>query len=129
MPGSDWLRDELTKYAFTDESMDDRPDEWYIALFTDDETEVGGGDDSNYERQEVTFEIFGGTPGRARNEDLVAFPAAASGSSYTVTHWAVYTDDSGGEQLLVQELEFPRSMSEGDVIAFAQGDLVAGIGG
>ena len=127
MPGSDWLRDELTKYIFTTEAMGTRPAAWYVALFKADGTEVDGTDDANYSRQSVAFSTY--ATGRARNDAVVSFPAAEAGADYEVTHWGVYTDASAGEELIKQELEFSRQVSDEDVISFAPNDLIVGIGG
>lgn len=125
MPTSDYLRDEWTKYAFLTTAMGTRPDSWEVALLTAADTEVAGGDDANYARQAATFETYGQV-GRVRNDAAVSFPAAEVGADYTVTHFAIYAANTS-EKLMEQELEFPKTITGGEVLTFGIGDLITGV--
>lgn len=131
MTASDFTREELTKYLFTDESLGTRPTAWYIGLFTgpdpSDEVDTGS-DDANYVRQQATFVDYA-TTGRRRNDSLISFPAAETGASYEITHWGVFTAETGGDNLIIQPLEFSRQVDENNVVSFAQNDLIVGVGG
>lgn len=123
--GSDWLREEATKYFFLATSMGTRPSSWEVALIKDDGNEVAGGDDANYARQSATFQDTGAV-GRVENDTALSFPAAEAGASYTIAEFAVY--DGGGNLLVQEALEFNKLIEGGDVVSFAAGDLVAGVG-
>ena len=126
MPASTLTRDELVKYFFTEDSLEPRPQSWYIALIKPDGNEVAGADDADYVRQAVTFEHY--DDGRVRNAALVAFPAAGTGADYSVDRWAVMSAETGGEEYVREELEFPKTLVEGQVLAFGQGDLIVEVG-
>lgn len=123
--GSDWLRNEATKYFFLTTSMGTRPPGWEVALIKDDGNEVASGDDANYARQSISFQDTGSV-GRVENDAAISFPAAESGASYTIAEFAVY--DTNGNLLVQQALEFSKTIEGGDVVSFAIGDLVAGVG-
>lgn len=62
--------------------------------------EVGAGVDANYARQEVTLaKSLDGSIHIARNSTDVSFPAAAGGSSYSVTHLGVWDAAAAGNLL------------------------------
>lgn len=127
MPISEYTRDQLTAYWFTDESVDSRPTGLHIALIKDNGDEVDdGADDANYARQAVSFETYG-TTGRARNASSVTFAAAATGSSYTVEAFAVFDAETGGNELGRADLEFPKDVVDDTAISFGAGDLVVGL--
>lgn len=121
--GSDWLRNEAAKYFFLTDSMGTRPSSWELALILDDGNEVSSSEDSNYVRQSVSF-VDTGDVGRVENDAAVSFPAA--GGSYTIAEFAVY--DGNGNLLVQEALEFQKSIETDDVVSFAAGDLVAGVG-
>lgn len=123
--GSDWLRDEAAKYFFLTTAMGARPAAWEVALIKDDGNEVSGTDDANYARQAATFQDTGAV-GRVENDTAISFPAAEAGASYTIAEFAVY--DGAGNKLVQQALEFNKAISGGQVVSFAIGDLVAGVG-
>lgn len=123
--GSDWLRNEAVTYFFTTNAMGTRPTGWEVALIKDDGNEVASGDDANYARQSVSF-LDNANVGRVENDASISFPAAETGASYTVAEFAIY--DNNGNLLVQEALEFAKSIVGGDVISFAAGDLVAGVG-
>ncbi len=123
MAGSDWLREEATKYFFLTTSMGTRPSAWELALFVPDGSEVDSNEDSNYARQSITFQDSGAV-GRAENDAAISFPA--TGGPYTISEFGVY--DGAGNLLVRQALEFEKDLDTGDVVSFAIGDLVVGVG-
>lgn len=123
---SDFIRDEWLKWAYLSGAMGTRPTAWYIALFDDTGSEIDSNIDANYARQSVTFETFS-TPGRVRSAVSASFPAAESGASYTVSEFAVFDAQTGGNRLQREDLDFPKDIVGGDVLTFAAGDLIMGV--
>lgn len=87
--------------------------------------EVTSGVDANYARQAVTFvKSLDGTVYRARNNASVVFPAAAAGSSYTVTYLCVWSASTGGNCLAVLPLiGSGLPVVAGTINTFATGDV------
>ncbi len=72
------------------------------------------------------FETFGSAR-RVRNAASVSFPAAAGGSDYTVSEFAVFDAATGGNRLQREDLDFAKAIVGGDVLTFAAGDLIMGV--
>lgn len=124
---SDFTKDELTKYVFTDDAMGTRPTSWYVGLIKPNGDEVQGADDANYERQAVTLNMTG-TPGRADNDGAISFPAVETGADYDIDRFAIFDASSGGNNLIQENLEFEKNVVGGNVVSFGAGDLVVGVG-
>jgi|SRR5919109_3536417 hypothetical protein len=129
MSASNWLEDAWVKWAFTTTSVPTRPTAWYVSLHTADPTDTGGsevtsGQDSAYARQSVTLATTG-TNGQVKNSTVANFPAAASGSSYTVTHFGVYDASTSGNLLVSGALDISKAVTAGTILSFAVNDLTA----
>jgi hypothetical protein len=128
MSASNWLEDAWIKYAFTTSSPGTRPTAWYASLHKADPTDAGGSevstgsDDANYARQSVTLATTG-TNGQVKNSTVVNFPAAAGGSSYTVTHFGVYDAATSGNLLASGALDISKAVTAGTILSFAVNDL------
>jgi len=99
------------------------PSDGYVALFTSTTDELGGGTEvtgGSYARVACPFTI---TNGSAANTALVTFPTASAPWG-TVTDFAVFDTDSGGNMLYYGVLGTPRSVLAGDVVKFNAGQLV-----
>lgn len=102
------------------------PGSLYIALFTADPTETGGGTEAtfgSYARQAVTrgagFTVAGDT---VTNAGEILFPEATSGSE-TVTSFAIMTALTGGDMLNFATVGTPRLVTTGVSVKFAIGAL------
>ena len=102
------------------------PGSLYIALYTTDPGEAGGGTEASfggYARQAVArgsgWTVLGN---KAENAAAITFPEATSGSE-TVTHFAILTDSSGGDMLYYSSLTASRAVATGVTLEFAAGVL------
>lgn len=102
----------------------------YIALFTTDPTDTGGGTeviDGNYARQQahsaVVSDGFTESPtGTFTNANQVEFPDFAAGP-VTVTHVAVFDAVTGGNMLLHSALSGSKTFNAGDIPRFSASSL------
>lgn len=88
--------------------------------------EVTTGLDANYARQASTLvKSLDGTIYRARNNADVSFPAAAGGSSYTVTHLCVWDAITAGNLLATMAVAGSGlPVVAGTINTFATNDIV-----
>lgn len=116
------ISEQFVKQYFTAEAVDARPTGWTIALHagnpgTGDANEVV---DANYVRQAVTFlAVDAGTFWEGESEADVAFPAAAAGADYTVTHYSVR--NNSGDCQAIAALPVPIPVVAGGVITIPAG--------
>lgn len=99
----------------------------YIALFTTDPTETGGGTEATfgaYARQAVARSGAGWTVSgnQVSNAALITFPEATSGSE-TISHIAIMTASSGGTALFHADLNTSRLVNTGTTLEFAIGAI------
>ena len=102
------------------------PTAWYLALYTEDPTAAGTGD-----------EVTGGLYAR----DLIGFSAASGSQSVSdiaanftmpdciVTHWGLLDALTAGNLLVFGALANPVSFESGDTIAFDTGSLSISLSG
>lgn len=88
--------------------------------------EVTSGVDSNYARQAATMvKSLDGTIYRARNNADISFPAAAGGSSYTVTHVSIWDAVTAGNCLAHMPVTgSPIPVVAGGINTIATNDIV-----
>lgn len=99
-----------------------RPTAWYVALFTDDPGEAGGGTEisgGSYARTAVTFTVSGDT---ASNSAAVEFPAATANWG-TITHIGIMDADTSGNMIIYAALTASKAIADGDVFRIPTGDL------
>ncbi len=104
----------------------------YAALFTSDPTDAGTGDevaDSGYARQVCHsaspadgWDVPDETGGFTNNAKLITFPAIID-APVTVTHWALFDAETGGNLLLHSPLENPKTLDPSDVLALPLGTV------
>lgn len=122
---------EVIKLLFTTEALAARPTEWFVAAHTGDpgidaaDNEVSTGNDADYERQPVEFELSE-TSGitSALNNAEVAFPASAAAANYTVRAISVHTEATGGIALAVLPLDPPRVIQPGGMLRFPINEII-----
>lgn len=109
------------------------PTNFYVALFTTDPTDAGSGsevaalDDANYARVVMTGSPewqHNGDNSAIENINAVTFPAAAVGSNYNVTHFAIFDALTAGNMLWHAPLYVTKNVTDGVQINFAAGDIV-----
>ena len=103
------------------------PGSLFIALFTTDPGEAGGGTEATfggYARQAVVRSGVGWTVAgnNATNAAVISFPEATSGSE-TITHFAIMTALSGGDMLFHADVDTGRLVATGVTVEFAAGAL------
>ena len=102
----------------------------FVALFTSDPTDTGSGNelsDSGYQRQRAHSTVpsdgftvpANGTSSNARN---IIFPPIVD-TQVTVTHWAVFDAQAGGNMLYHAALLNPKTLDPTDVLSFPIGSL------
>lgn len=125
---SDWLGNAWLEWAYLGTSTATQPTAWYLALFDDAGNEITTSVDANYARQTVSFETFA-TPRRVRSAVSVSFPAAEDPltADYIVAEFAVFDAATAGNRLQREALDFPKTITGGDVLTFAAGDLIMGV--
>ncbi|MHC4276952.1 MAG: phage tail fiber protein [Planctomycetota bacterium] len=97
----------------------------YVALFTSDPGEAGGGTEVSggaYARQAVTFTAP--TDGAGDNNADITFPEATA-SWGTITHAAIFDALTVGNMLLYSPLAASKIIDTGDTFKFKTGDLDA----
>lgn len=114
---SDYLEQKLLDHVLRNVPMTS-PTTVYLALFTDDPNDSGGGPevtDSAYVRQEITFAAPASEiDGHACALDAdVSFPAIAD-ASVTISHLGIYDDETDGNLLFHGEFSSSRTYEVGD---------------
>jgi len=121
MSFSNTFETRILQWTFTTGSPT-RPTAWYVALFTDDPTDVGTGTEvsgGSYARTAVTFTVSGDT---ASNSGAVEFPEA-TGSWGTITHMGIYDASTSGNLIAHAALSASKAIASGDILRFPIGDL------
>ena len=124
MSMSNYLEDALLESAFNNTAFTGAAT-LYVSLHTADPGETGATAElsgSGYSRQSCAF----GSPssGSVANTGAVAF-TASGGDWGTVTHFAVWDASTNGNCYGSGSLAVSRSVTDGDSITFAIGDLTA----
>ena len=102
-----------------------RPTAWYVALYTAAPSDAGGGTEvsgNGYSRQAVTFDAATSGAGTTSNTGAVTF-TAAGGDWGTITHIGIHDASSGGNLLWHGTLTVSKTVSDGDTIQFATGNI------
>lgn len=97
----------------------------YLALFTDATDDAGGGTEvvgGSYVRQAVTFDAGGAGTGAAENTDPVTFTNMPDAD---VVSAAIMDDPAAGNMLLHGPLAATKTVTAGDDLTFAAGDIDA----
>ena len=121
MSFSNYLETEILDHVFGGNAYT-APATLYLALFTTDNTDTGGGTEVSggaYARQSVAFTVSGNT---ASNSADVEFPTATANYG-TVVAVAVMDASSGGNQLAYAGLSSDKTIETGDVFRVPAGDL------
>jgi len=121
MSFSNYLETEILDHVFGGNAYT-APSTLYLALFTTDNTDSGGGTEVSggaYARQSVAFTVSGNT---ASNSADVEFPTATANYG-TVVAVAVMDASTGGNQLAYAGLSSDKTIETGDVFRVPAGDL------
>ena len=121
MSFSNYLETEVLDHVFGGNAYT-APGTLYLALFTTDNTDTGGGTEvsgSAYARQTVAFTVSGNT---ATTSADVEFPTATANYG-TVVAVAVMDASTGGNQLAYAGLSSDKTIETGDVFRIPAGDL------
>jgi len=121
MSFSNYLETEVLDHVFGGNAYT-APSTLYLALFTTDNTDTGGGTEVSggaYARQTVAFTVSGNT---ASNSADVEFPTATANYG-TVVAVAVMDASTGGNQLAYAGLSSDKTIETGDVFRVPAGDL------
>ena len=124
---SDYLEDELLDHVLGGADYA-RPATVYVGLYTAAPTDAGGGTEvagNNYARVSVTNNATNwpaSSGGAKANGTAITF-ATPSGSWGTVGAMGVFDASSAGNLLAWADLAVPKSVSSGDIVAFAVGEL------
>jgi len=121
MSFSNYLETEVLDHVFGGNAYT-APGTLYLALFTTDNTDSGGGTEVSggaYARQTIAFTVSGNT---ASNSADVEFPTATANYG-TVVAVAVMDASTGGNQLAYAGLSSDKTIETGDVFRVPAGDL------
>lgn len=97
----------------------------YLALFTAAPSDAGGGTEvsgGSYARVNISSSFSAAASGASANTSPITFPTATA-SWGTVTHVGIYDASTSGNLLAWDALDASKAVGNGDVIAFAIGDL------
>lgn len=101
----------------------------YVALFESDPGEATAGTETaytGYARQASAWTAID-VNGQTKNSGAITFPANGNASaSVTISHIVLYDAATAGNRLLYAALNAPKTLSPGDVLAFAANALVFG---
>jgi hypothetical protein len=128
---SDYLENEILDHVLGGGDYS-RPATVYVALFTADPGDAGGGtevstgDWSDYARAAVTnnatnFPAASG--GSKSNGTAISFGSATIVSAPTITAFGIFDASSGGNLLYWGELDADKAVTDGDEVEFAIGAL------
>ena len=122
---SNYLEDELLDHVFGKGSF--TPPTIYVAVSTADPLDSGSGlaepSGGGYARIQTTDADWNAAYGGAiDNANAITFNEA-TGSWGTITHFALMDAASGGNLLVHGALSTSKSISNGDTVRFAAGDL------
>lgn len=123
MSFSDTFETHVLNYVFTASTLS-RPTAWYLALYTADPNDAGGGTEVStsgtaYARQSVSFTVSSNT---ATNSAAVEFPTATAAYG-TVVAVGVFDASSGGNLIAYAGLSTDKAIDTGDVFRVPAGDL------
>jgi len=117
---STYLRQRLLNHVLGNDPFV-QPDTVYVALFSGDPTIAGTGPQVAVARQASTWTAPTGTSNESPNAAPLTYPGMPAGD---VTHVGQYDAATGGNLLLFDPLETPKTFAAGDTATFAAGDLV-----
>lgn len=115
---SDTAETLVLKFLYTTEPVD-RPDQWFLALFSSATSDGGGGTeltDAGYSRQEVTFTVSGDT---GTNDSTISFGPFVG--SVTASYGAIY--DGAGGLISHAACAAEKTAGAGDFIRFPAGTV------
>lgn len=102
------------------------PGEVFLALFTSDPGEAGGGSETTYTNYSRVS--CGATPssaftaidanGMTQNGNTIVFPAVGGVSPVTISHWAIFDSLTLGNMLLYGPLTASKTLDPTDVPSF-----------
>ncbi len=125
---SDYFEQQIIDHLFRTATFG-KPAAIYIALFTVDPTDSGGGTEvtgGSYARQQVTqLDANWNAPlttGLTDNVNDITFPTATA-SWGVVTGMAIFDAVTAGNMLMWSPLDASKTVSNGDTFKFAIGDL------
>jgi hypothetical protein len=119
---SDYNEDKILNLTLRGQAF--APPTPYVALFTSDPGEAGGGTEvsgGGYARQVATFGAPSG--GVCLNSVLIVLGPATGAPWGTVTHAVIFDALSGGNRLYHEALVAPKAIGIGDSYQFAIGTL------
>jgi hypothetical protein len=102
-----------------------RPTNWFVALYTAEPIDSGGGTEisgSSYARQSVTFGAATSGSGTTTNTNTVNF-TAGGGDWGTVTHIGIFDAVTSGNLLWYGSLAASRVINDGDTLQFSVGNI------
>ena len=107
------------------------PTDLYLALFTEDPTPAGTGQEvtgDGYERMEVTWALLSGRVDAAGNSNNITFPEALADWGL-VTHWGVMDDVTEGNLLYFGQATLARDSSAGSVLLVPPNNTLVDLSG
>lgn len=119
---STYLENKLLNYVLKGTAYA-APTTLYVALFTSDPTDTGTGTEvtgGSYARQTITFATSTASKSSTATDALFPVATAAWG---TVTHIGIYDALTAGNLLFSSALTTSKSVSVGDQIKIAAGDV------
>jgi len=121
MSFTNYLETELLDHVFANNAYTS-PSAVYVALFTSNPGEAGGGTEvsgGDYARQEGSFTVSGNT---ATTSAAIEYPTATA-SYGTVTHIGIFDAASSGNMLAYAALTASKTIASGDVFRIPAGDI------
>ncbi len=118
---SNYLEGEIVEYFLRSQTAA-QPGQLYLALFTSNPSDAGGGTEVSYgayERKAIDFTTYDSGTGKTKNTALIQF-AANDGIQVTVTGAAVFDALNNGNMFLWGGLAANKILDTNDVLSFAQ---------
>lgn len=131
MPGafSNYMEEKIVEHFLRNNAITP-PATVYVALFESDPGEATGGTETaytGYARQASAWTALD-VNGQTKNTGAITFPANGNASaSATITHIALFDAATAGNRLLYAPMNAAKTLSPGDVLAFAANALVFGL--
>lgn len=126
---SNYLEEKIVEHFLRNNAITP-PATVYVALFESDPGEAAGGAETaytGYARQAAAWTAFD-VNGQTKNTGALTFPANGNASaSVTITHLVLYDAATAGNRLFYSALSSNKTLSPGDVLAFAANAIVFGL--
>jgi len=126
MPASAWVANGVLDYLFNSQALA-QPSAWYVQLHTADPGDDGVGSESTAFSSRVQCTDWTSASGKTLSNNAAVLFSNASGGE-TITHVSIFDAATSGNCLGYASLTASKTVSSGDDLNFAIGEIDISIG-